>query len=50
MELQGRVTIVTGVASGIGASTSVLFAEEGALVVGADINAEGGEYTVQSIR
>jgi NAD(P)-dependent dehydrogenase (short-subunit alcohol dehydrogenase family) len=41
--LEGRVAIVTGGASGIGAATVRRFGEEGASVVVADINDEGGE-------
>jgi len=41
-ELQGRIAIVTGGASGIGRATVELFVAEGARVVFADVNAEGG--------
>lgn len=41
--LAGKVAIVTGAASGIGAATSKRFAAEGASVVGADINDEVGQ-------
>lgn len=39
----GRVAIVTGAASGIGAATAARLASEGASVAFADINAEGAE-------
>jgi NAD(P)-dependent dehydrogenase (short-subunit alcohol dehydrogenase family) len=42
-ELDGRVAIITGAASGIGRATAELFAAEGARVVLADINGEEGE-------
>lgn len=41
--LAGRVAIVTGGASGIGAATARLFAEEGASLVIADIDQAGGQ-------
>lgn len=49
MKMDGRVAIVTGAASGIGRSTAVLFAREGAKVVVADWKEEGGEETVRQI-
>ena len=39
--LTGKVAIITGAASGIGAGTAAAFAREGAKVVVADVNAEG---------
>src|SRR6185436_1218940 len=40
--LDGKVAIVTGAASGIGAATARRFVEEGARVVIADVNEEKG--------
>ena len=37
-DLEGKVAIVTGAASGIGRATALLFAERGAHVIGEDIN------------
>jgi len=48
--LDGKVAIVTGSASGIGAATARRFAAEGACVVCADINDEAGERVAVSIR
>jgi len=43
MRLQNKVAIVTGAASGIGRATARRFAQEGAKVILADINAPDGE-------
>lgn len=48
-ELEGKVAIVTGAASGIGRASAELFADEGARVVIADLDAEGGEAVAAGI-
>src|SRR5437867_68541 len=50
MKLAGKVAVVTGAGSGQGRAVSILFAKEGAKVVVADINAEGGTKTVDIIK
>ena len=49
MRLQDKVAIVTGAASGMGASTARLFAREGAKVVVADLLEAEGREVAQSI-
>ena len=49
-QLKGKIALVTGGSAGIGRATAQLFSRKGAKVVVADINAEGGEETVQGIR
>jgi len=48
--LAGKVAIITGSASGIGAATATAFAREGARVVVADVDADAGERHAASIR
>jgi NAD(P)-dependent dehydrogenase (short-subunit alcohol dehydrogenase family) len=49
-ELTGKVALVTGSGRGLGRACAQTFAREGARVVVADINPEGGEETVELIR
>ena len=48
-KLDGKVAIVTGAASGIGAATARRFVAEGARVVIADIDDDGGTAVVRSL-
>jgi NAD(P)-dependent dehydrogenase (short-subunit alcohol dehydrogenase family) len=50
MRLDGMVSIVTGAASGNGRGIALRFAEEGAVVVVADIDRSGGEETVSMVQ
>ncbi len=49
MDIKDKVALVTGGGSGIGAATSLRLAREGASVVVADVNEEGGRDAVQQI-
>jgi NAD(P)-dependent dehydrogenase (short-subunit alcohol dehydrogenase family) len=49
MRLKDKVALVTGAASGIGRAVATLFAEEGARILLADVNAEEGETVARLI-
>lgn len=49
MRLSGKVSIITGAASGIGKATALQFAKEGAKVVVCDLNAAGIDEVVSEI-
>jgi 2,5-dichloro-2,5-cyclohexadiene-1,4-diol dehydrogenase 2 len=50
MRLEGKVALITGGASGMGAGQARMFAAEGCAVGIADINADSGEKVVAEIR
>jgi NAD(P)-dependent dehydrogenase (short-subunit alcohol dehydrogenase family) len=50
MRLAQKVALITGSASGIGRSTALLFAREGAKVIINDLSDEQGEETAEEIR
>ena len=50
MRLSGKTAIVTGAASGIGEAIAMLFAEEGARIAVADVDAEAGSRVVERIK
>ncbi len=47
--LENKVAFVTGIGSGIGRASAILFAREGATVAGLDINLEAAQKTVAEI-
>jgi len=47
--VEGKVAVITGGASGIGRATALTFAREGAKLVIADMNEDGGHQTVHMI-
>jgi NAD(P)-dependent dehydrogenase (short-subunit alcohol dehydrogenase family) len=49
-KLEKKVAVITGAASGIGRATAIKFAGEGAAVVIADMNREGGEAAVRDCK
>ncbi len=49
MRLQGRVAVITGAGSGIGAATAIAMAREGARIVIADINEAAAKAVVEQI-
>ncbi len=50
MEFKGNVALVTGAASGIGRETALRFAELGASVVVADVDADGGSEAAELVQ
>ena len=50
MRLQGKVALVTGAASGIGKEIAIVYAQEGAKVVIADLNQEGADATAAELK
>ena len=49
-KLDGKVAIITGAGSGIGRASALLFAEEGARVVIADLNEDAGRESVELVQ
>ncbi|MGH8011074.1 MAG: SDR family NAD(P)-dependent oxidoreductase [Candidatus Binataceae bacterium] len=49
MEINGKTAVITGAASGIGRATAELLRAEGASLVVADIDEEGGQETVRML-
>src|SRR5207302_9600521 len=48
--LDNKVAVITGAASGMGRATAIRFAGEGAAVVIADLNQQGGQAAVRDCK
>lgn len=48
--LEGRVAVITGTGKGMGRAAALRFAQEGARVVGCDLDAEASEAVVREVR
>jgi NAD(P)-dependent dehydrogenase (short-subunit alcohol dehydrogenase family) len=48
--LEGKVCIITGTGSGMGRAAALLFAQQGAQVVGCDVNTATGQATLDMVR
>lgn len=49
MLLDGKTVVITGVGSGVGRATALLFAREGARVVGGDVREDWGKETIRLV-
>jgi NAD(P)-dependent dehydrogenase (short-subunit alcohol dehydrogenase family) len=47
--LEGKVAVITGTAGGIGRASALRFAEEGAVIVGADVSAAANDVTAELV-
>jgi NAD(P)-dependent dehydrogenase (short-subunit alcohol dehydrogenase family) len=50
MRLQDKVALITGAGSGIGRESALRFTTEGAKIVVVDLNADGGQETVEQVK
>lgn len=50
LRLHDKVCVITGTGGGMGRAAALLFASEGALVVGCDVNAESGVATLEAVK
>jgi len=50
MRLENKVALITGAGSGIGRESALLFAQEGARIVVADVNDQAGQAVVEELK
>jgi NAD(P)-dependent dehydrogenase (short-subunit alcohol dehydrogenase family) len=50
LKLLGKVAVITGTGGGVGREAALLFAKEGAAVVGCDIDADAAAHTVEMVK
>jgi NAD(P)-dependent dehydrogenase (short-subunit alcohol dehydrogenase family) len=50
LKLLGKVAVITGTGGGVGRAAALLFAKEGAAVVGCDIDADAAAHTVEMVK
>ena len=50
MRLEGKVAVITGAGSGIGRESALLFSQEGARIVVADVNEEAGRKVAGELK
>src|SRR5579862_4788673 len=50
LELLGKVAVITGTGGSVGREAALLFAREGAAIVGCDIDADAAAHTVEMVR
>ncbi|MGH7907599.1 MAG: SDR family NAD(P)-dependent oxidoreductase [Candidatus Binataceae bacterium] len=48
--LDGKIALITGIGGGQGRAAAILFAREGARVIGCDLKTEGAAETLQTVR
>lgn len=50
LRLLGKVAVITGTGGGVGREAALLFAKEGAAVVGCDIDVDAAANTVEMVK
>ena len=50
LRLLGKIAVITGTGGGVGREAALLFAKEGAAIVGCDIDADAASHTVEMVK